>query len=66
MTASRAVDLSLGSVVAGVRRAWVKIDDEGYGMWHGTGSNYSDYDDEVQVQLDRGAQVLRVGDGSVR
>jgi hypothetical protein len=52
--------------VAGVRRAWVKIDDEGYGMWHGTGSNYSDYDDEVQVQLDRGAQVLRVGDGSVR
>lgn len=65
MTAPRAADLPLGSVVTGLRRAWVKVDeDKGHGVWHGTGSNETDYDEEIQVYIDRGAQVLRVGDGS--
>ncbi|WP_045740767.1 hypothetical protein [Actinoplanes rectilineatus] len=59
----RAADLPVGSVVAGKRRAWVKVDVEPSGTWHGSGSNEFEYDDWVQEYLDKGAQVLRVGDG---
>ena len=69
VTAPRAADLPIGSVVADPTRVYLKGGtDEPSLPWtlmEGT-SMYVNYasDEDVQDRLDAGAQVLRVGDGN--
>lgn len=66
MTARRAADLPVGSIVANGHTAWIKTSkaDNDLGSWSGTGDDMSTYDWRPQKALDAGAQVPRVGAGS--
>lgn len=66
VTASRAADLPVGSIVANGHTAWVKTSkaDNDLGSWSTTGDDMSTYDWEPQEALNDGAKALRVGDGS--
>ena len=68
MSAPRAADLPVGSVVAHPGTAWIKtaVAANELGSWLCTGDDMSTQDWEPQEALDAGAQVLRVGDGTGR
>jgi hypothetical protein len=61
VSAPRARELPVGSVVALRTHAWVKF---GVDHWLATGEDESFRDVNVQSGLNNGAIVLRVGDGS--
>jgi coenzyme F420-reducing hydrogenase beta subunit len=61
MTAPRAADLPVGSVVADTTAAFIKVDTD---TWHETFHESPVEERFIQITLDGGAQVLRVGDGS--
>ena len=62
MTAPRAADLPVGSIVA--RRTYCLIKAT-TGNWERAGDEGFDSEADAQVELDLGAQVLRVGGGSI-
>lgn len=66
MTAPRAANLPVGSIVVNNHTAWIKTSkaDHDLGCWNGTGDDMSTYDWEPQQALDAGARVLRVGGSS--
>ena len=71
MTAPRAANLPVGSIVAQRQRVYLKCgtDEPSLPWTHMEGTSmYVNYasDEDVQDRLDAGAQVLRVGDGSCR
>jgi hypothetical protein len=63
VTTPRAADLPVGSVVAIGWRVWLKRRPDG---WKRAGDTDLEPNVHVQPDLDNGAQVLRVGDGSRR
>jgi hypothetical protein len=68
MSAPRAAELPVGSVVAKPLIAWIKAYDDDP-EWEGTsspGGGHLCSNDDIDAAIARGAQVLRVGDGSSR
>lgn len=64
MTALRVVALPVGSIVATATEVFIKTEKDDTGEWYKTCSDDLWWDSEVQSDLDRDAQVLRVGTGS--
>lgn len=60
MSTPRAADLPVGSIVATTYQAWIRSFDGG---WLGTNDEHGATDEWVQLAMENGAEVLRVGDG---
>ncbi len=66
MSAPRAADLPVGSVVATATKAYVRTDLPNFYAWSISDSEWHVPDESVDRAIADGAQVLRVGDGSDR
>lgn len=65
VSAPRAADLPVGSVVALRRTAWVKVATD-QPQWELSGDLTQYTDHQVDIYLANDAHVLRVGDGTAR
>ena len=65
MSAPRAADLPVGSVVAAASTVWIRTEN-GPLAWASIGRAARFGDRSIDQEISHGAQVLRVGDGSDR